>query len=693
MTTWRRSRLWVGALALLAPLPLPFNEMALWPVTLLYLVATAGWVAFVWRGADPLLRPWVLNLLGGLYLPVLLVDLAAAQGGQVLRPLVHVAMFATAAKLFALRSERDKWHALVGAFFLFIAGMGSSVHPALVAHMVVFSTVAIAGLIHFAEAHSQRPFPTAGPIPGKRALVSGIVTVTVVGCAVLFPLLPRVTQPYVAGGGSSSLGGAGGLSAFTEDLTLDSIGRVRSDRSVALRLVFDGPIPDEIRLKASTYDLYRDQRWLRTQGTRFLRARSGWVDLVERAIPRGEVDVFSRLSGSPMMPILTQAVIIESNTRWIGRSPGGDIRPLRWRGTPLRYRMSYGTEPRTLADSPPNPETLDRQGITQGIADYAARFLSGPEASIVEVAALERHLQDDFDYSLDLNLDPANPVEDFLLRERSGHCEYFASSLVLMLRSQGIPARVVSGFLGAEGNPLEAFYVVRNANAHAWVEAWVEGGWRILDPTPAAARPRRESRGSTGLWQHLMDAYDWIVYRWDRYVLTFSSEDQSTIFTSMWTRLQSMWAELWGGEEETQSSFAATAPAEAETITSPPETEIKDAGWRWTWWLLAGVVSTLAAGVVVWWRLRRGSGLTATAIYVRLREAAPKIGIEADETSAPARVVDTWARLEPDVAGDLRLILDAYLEESFGGRRLEREECEGVEEGWQRISGRLSRAA
>lgn len=685
--TWQRSRLWVGALALLAPLPLPFNEMALWPVTLVYLAVATGWLVSVWRGANPLLRPWVLNLLGGLYLPVLLVDLAAAQGGQVLRPLVHVAMFATAAKLFALRGERDKWHALMGAFFLFVAGMGSSVHPALVVHMVVFSTVTIGALVHFAEAQSRRPFAASAPIPGKGALVAGIVTVTVVGCAILFPVLPRVTQPYVAGGGSANLGGAGGVSAFAEDLTLDSIGSIRNDRSVALRLVFDGPIPPEIRLKGSSYDLYRDHRWLRTQGTRFLRARSGWVDLAERVLPRGEVAVFSRLTGSPMMPILTQAVTVESNTRWLGRSPGGDIRPLRWRGTPLRYQMSYGAEPLTLADVPPNPETLDRQGITPGIADYAERFLSGPESSAEQVAGLERHLQEDFSYSLDLDLDPDNPVEDFLLRARSGHCEYFASSLVLMLRSQGIPARVVSGFLGAEGNPLEAFHVVRNSNAHAWVEAWVEGGWTMLDPTPAVARPRSGSRRSVALWQRLLDTYDWLIYRWDRYILTFSSEDQSSIFTAIWARLENFWAELWGGREEEPADEAAT-PADPESLSAPVEETGAETGWPWHWWLLAAVLLMLAAGLAAWWRLREGRRLTATAIYLQLREAAPRVGVDADESSAPARVVGTWARLEPDVGPQLRMILDAYLEESFGGREIERLERDNLERGWKVISDR-----
>ena len=688
---WWRSKLWVGGTALLAPLPLPFNEMAVWPATIAYLILVGGWMLAVWRGAAALLPPWALNLLGALYLPVLLFDLAAAQGGQVLRPLVHVAMFATAAKLFALRGERDKWHALLGSFFLFVAGMGSSVHPALVLHMLVFSTVAVAGLVHFAEVQSLRPFPAGRPIPGKRALISGVILLSVIGCAILFPVLPRVTQPYVVGGGAVDLGGAGGAAAFVDDLTLDSIGRIRSDRGVALRLVFDGPVPDEIRLKGSSYDRYDGHRWKRTPGSQFLRTDNGWIQLVERQLKRGEVEVYSRVSGSPMLPIIVQGLSLESEAPWLGLAPGGDVRPLRWRGAPMRYRMAYGADAVTLATSPPNPETLDRAGITAGIGQYAQRYLRGPDTPLDRVRLLERHLQEDFDYSLELDLEADNPVEDFLLRKQSGHCEYFASSMVLMLRSQGIPARVVSGFLGAEGNPLEAFYVVRNANAHAWVEAWVDGAWQILDPTPAAARPTQVTRSSIGWWQRLMDTYDWLIFRWDRYVLTYSSQEQTNVFRAAWGWLKDVWGGLWGDEEVDEPSPGLEAPV-IETVSEVVEgtTEAPEKPW---WWLVVIAALLAAVATLGWWKRRRESRMTATAIYLRLREVAPQVGIEADETSAPETVVEPWMILHPALKRELRLILDTYLEESFGGREVGRDELSDLEAGWEAIRDNLPRAA
>ena len=110
------------------------------------------------------------------------------------------------------------------------------------------------------------------------------------------------------------------------------------------------------------------------------------------------------------------------------------------------------------------------------------------EAAVLH--ALERHLLHDFEYarhvSQSLNTDP---VLDFLLRGRRGHCEYFASSLALLARAAGIPARVVMGYRVSERSPF-GHYVVRERNAHAWVEAWLDGsGWSTEDATPEEAQP------------------------------------------------------------------------------------------------------------------------------------------------------------------------------------------------------------
>ena len=95
-----------------------------------------------------------------------------------------------------------------------------------------------------------------------------------------------------------------------------------------------------------------------------------------------------------------------------------------------------------------------------------------------------------FRYTLDqprVSLD-YDPIETFLLQRKAGHCEYFASACALLLQASGIPARLVTGYCGSELNPITGKYEVRQRHAHAWVEAWVGGSWKTLDPTPAADR-------------------------------------------------------------------------------------------------------------------------------------------------------------------------------------------------------------
>lgn len=145
---------------------------------------------------------------------------------------------------------------------------------------------------------------------------------------------------------------------------------------------------------------------------------------------------------------------------------------------------------------------------------------------------------DRFKYTIDLREVPrisgVDAVEDFFANHRSGHCELFASALVLMLRSQDVPARIVLGFYGGEYNSSTDCYMVRTTSAHAWVEAYIPpedctdemrasgmagsgGCWLVLDPTPETANPR----GS--------DALDLARTLWQDYVMTVDEEQQAEV--------------------------------------------------------------------------------------------------------------------------------------------------------------------
>ena len=116
------------------------------------------------------------------------------------------------------------------------------------------------------------------------------------------------------------------------------------------------------------------------------------------------------------------------------------------------------------------------------------------------------------------------PIEDFLFNTKKGYCEHYASSMVLMLRSLGIPSRVVTGFYGGEKNEYGAYLIVRKSNAHSWVEALTDGRWKRFDPTPTVAIMRPSA-------VDLM--LDSLQLNWSRYVVGFSFSDQREILRGL----------------------------------------------------------------------------------------------------------------------------------------------------------------
>jgi transglutaminase-like putative cysteine protease len=165
--------------------------------------------------------------------------------------------------------------------------------------------------------------------------------------------------------------------------------------------------------------------------------------------------------------------------------------------------------PPERALSPPGPSERElpaalRSRLTALAGQHAGDALTPRQQVTALVAALQRESA----YSLELPAVPPgrDPVLHFLTRERVGHCELFASALVLLARALGIPARLVTGYLVVERNPLGGYAVVRQRDAHAWAEVWLDGRWETVDPTPAGEllRDRRRTlEGWAGRWERL----------------------------------------------------------------------------------------------------------------------------------------------------------------------------------------------
>jgi transglutaminase-like putative cysteine protease len=127
------------------------------------------------------------------------------------------------------------------------------------------------------------------------------------------------------------------------------------------------------------------------------------------------------------------------------------------------------------------------------ILELAQEITKTAPSDYEKTVAIERYLLESYPYTLDTVFEevPGNLVNYFLFERKEGHCEYFASAMVMMLRSIGIPARLVTGFSATQYNPLTGYIEVRRLDAHAWVEAYINGvGWATFEPTPGFIPPK-----------------------------------------------------------------------------------------------------------------------------------------------------------------------------------------------------------
>jgi transglutaminase-like putative cysteine protease len=688
----REKRVLLGWLALFAPLPLPLNDLLEWPVFAAYTLIVIFFLRRAMQDSGEWLPNWASNVLGLLYLPFLWLDLRTLWRGQIVKPLVHLILFTLAVKLFGLRRERDKWHALFGAFFLFLAGTATSVSPAIVLFMVGYLALGMFTLTRFAYLHVLAGFGhrerEPAPLPLRGFLIFATVA-TVVIAIPLFAFLPRVRTPYILGRGTGTgtiIHGTG----FSDEMTLNGIGSIRGDRTVALRFAYDGtePVAGERRFKVTTYERFVGTTWrrapLQASGLRF----SGGLFRVQGGAPTHWMTVWRQRLDSSGMPLPVETLSIAAPAWRLDRDRGGGVFFAFPPNEVTQYRVGTTDAP-VLVGLPPDPAgdaALDTSGVTERMRGLAATAAEQGTAE-QRARAIESFLIRNYSYSLDLTPPAAaNPIDDFLFTAKQGHCEYFASAMVLMLRADGIPARLATGFLGAEYNPIEGYYIVRQSNAHAWVEAWLgdEVGWRQFDPTPPSGRPVSAEMSAALV---LQQALDFIQFRWDRYVLTYGFNDQLQALG----KLRQLWSELWRIFEGKKT---APAPVEnkpgVEQPVTPAVPERPASPWRS--WGLAGVLLLLVGGALALLAWRRPP-LDGGRAYQRLRRRLERRGLVADAAVAPLEYRRRVLRRFPELRQPTERVIELYLRESFGAQPIDAAERAELEAALREVTSRTRKSA
>jgi transglutaminase-like putative cysteine protease len=343
--------------------------------------------------------------------------------------------------------------------------------------------------------------------------------------------------------------------------------------------------------------------------------------------------------------------------------------------------------------------------------------------------ALEQHfiLPGAYHYSLNLDVprDPElDPIEDFVANHRTGHCEYFASALVLMLRSQGIPARLITGYHGGEPNTVGHYYVVKERHAHAWVEAWLppgsvppieiagppgEGGvWYRLDPTPG--RESYVAVDERAFGNRVAQAFDYVDLLWRDYVLSLNKNRQEdVVYEPLAAQAAALpsWVESRGLQQRIQRlmrrlglDYMAPRRGRGPRAFEGGLALVVIVGlllmlgaWQSCRWAAPHIVGWLRHS-----RSRRARPTRAPVFYLRLEQLLARIALVRRAGQTPRELAGMAdAKLASSAATDSAAglptaIVAAYYRTRFGGDRLDNSETAEIERSLARLADAVGRA-
>lgn len=396
------------------------------------------------------------------------------------------------------------------------------------------------------QGHTQAA-PSTAPLPRLTARffwTTNAMAASAFGITLLFFfLIPRVGVGFFQNNHGENLRTTG----FSEHVDLGVMGPVKQDPSIVMRV----ELPERtgrnskwepLYLRGVAYNRYDGKSWSNS-----LPHRRMLTELPE--------DTFTlRTSGTKPAPTarqLRQDILLEPlDTTVLFGTPfptsvkghflslQSDLMGSLYLPAPLHTRTQYtvysspttlhATEKKSAALLYPDfilQQYLQVPAVNEQVLELA-RQITQPATSIAQaVALLHTHLLTHYRYNLDVpSLESPHPLEDFLLTRKTGYCEHYATAMVVMLRSVGIPARLVTGFLATEWNEFGGYYTVRQRDAHAWVEVYFpQSGWITMDPTP----PSPDAVGPTW-WQSANSAMDSVRLQWDRMFVHYSAHDQFT---------------------------------------------------------------------------------------------------------------------------------------------------------------------
>lgn len=471
--------------------------------------------------------------------------------GDLLPAGIHFLVVLMVHKLFTLHERKDFLHLHAISLMALLGAAALTLELWYAAVFAVYLLTAIWTLLLYhlwTEAEEAR-VADAAALPAVQARQPGTITSRffwstngiAIGAFALTLMIFIVTPRIGAGFFEKNRGELIRLSGFSETVDLGMVGAVTLDNTVVMRVEFPdfkGPLAERAYFRGASYDAYDGRSWSNTFRDRQLMTRSAEGDILVAAHRPPKSAAWIRqdiLVEALDTSVLFGLPFVESVKGGFSAVLVDGMSNVSLPYTPAA-RFQY-----SVRSAPARPATADRRGdlvaypesfrrrflqlpsVSQRVADLA-RQIVGPAASSYEkTVAVEQYLKRTYRYSLDVGTAPAvNPVEEFLFERKTGYCDHFATAMVVLLRTLGIPSRLATGFSQGEWNEVGGYYTIRQRDAHAWVEVYFpNSGWVTFDPTPnvPVAQPHP-------FFARVGKIFDSLRLKWDRFVIRYSLRDQ-----------------------------------------------------------------------------------------------------------------------------------------------------------------------
>jgi transglutaminase-like putative cysteine protease len=510
-----------------------------------------GYLLF--RGSTWIIAENWTGILTLAYVAFYLADYLMISGGF-LGATVHLVLFVMVVRLFSAQRDRDFYFLSVTAFLMVLSAALLTVDGVFLLAFAGFLLAAVGTFIlmemrhisakttiHSRDSGSDRVY---GNMAKSLAVAAPVLLVCILLAAgAIFFVLPRISAGYL----SAYAPGGEITSGFSDRVQLGRIGEIQQSSAVVMHIQIDGDAQ-------GSYDL----KW-RGVALENFDGRTWSSNGEQRPVPQSADGHFALLAppasvrkdssrpihyrvlmepvGMNVFFLAATPESLEGNYRRVATDEGGGVFDLDPERPVNRYAAVSDVSQASAAElraagqvySPGMLASyLKLPTLDTRIPQMAKQITAVANNDYDKALALETYLRTRFAYTLQLSRTvPRDPLANFLFERKQGHCEYFASAMAVMLRTLGIPSRVVNGFRTGEFNDLTGQYVVRASNAHSWVEAYFPNyGWVAFDPTPGAAIPVR-----TG-WNRVALYVDALASFWREWVVNYDAGRQQTLAVS-----------------------------------------------------------------------------------------------------------------------------------------------------------------